>query len=530
MILKKQNKVEEAEAIYKNILIPFYVKSEKFKQRVTVFSVILRSQNVNLSEKIDKYSEKFLNLMQTILINELFKHRQPTNNGRPHPIPNPNLPVCRSKHLEILKKLELEEDDSALSGMEDELLKSCQKIESDELKKNIFHISKDSSKKAEFSQKKNEIQTNSTSVAILEHQTQSNYDQNKSELRQFEMFAEESQTSNKIFQPLVNIFSSSNCNTCPESRKVSQSEMDVDDFYENKTSPCSTTEVIIPKKNDEFKLPLAKMVPVNYLIEPNSNFNVYQRTFIPKIQKSKEKLKNIIPFLKDFNPKFLKKENIDKKILRRFRNYVKDIYKLDSKSMDLLEKDFWKNFSYKNLLPPMRYVDGKKIIEFKSFNTQFMLWLFSKNGSAQLYTEFSQKHGEDLLQNFIYSYNLTNSDEVEIIDKLRQYIFSIQDYYTIHPCKSDSITDTNFSIIESYTPLTFKPHSDELLSYYLGSDINETSNHTFNLNNFDASFRRCGKKFSEQYPDGDEYNSYYENYNNIDSALNISMDSIQSVE
>ena len=34
-------------------------------------------------------------------------------------------PLCMTKHKEILKKLEINEDDSCLSDLEDEIFKSC---------------------------------------------------------------------------------------------------------------------------------------------------------------------------------------------------------------------------------------------------------------------------------------------------------------------------------------------------------------------------------------------------------------------
>ena len=63
---------------------------------------------------------------------------------------------------------------------------------------------------------------------------------------------------------------------------------------------------------------LKKTEKNNYLNDPCSNFNKYNRQVLPKIQKSKERFKNSIPFLKEFNPKFLKKENIDKKFSENF--------------------------------------------------------------------------------------------------------------------------------------------------------------------------------------------------------------------
>ena len=64
----------------------------------------------------------------------------------------------------------------------------------------------------------------------------------------------------------------------------------------------------------------------NYFTDPNSNFNNFTRKYEIKTN-PKKRFRDIHPFLKTFNPKFLKKENIDKKIFRRFRKFVKALYK-----------------------------------------------------------------------------------------------------------------------------------------------------------------------------------------------------------
>ena len=53
------------------------------------------------------------------------------------------------------------------------------------------------------------------------------------------------------------------------------------------------------------------------------------------------------------------------------------------------------------------------------------------------------------------------------------------------------------------------------------------------LNNFvmEPTYKRCGKKFNEQYYNNSEADDYYDSYHNFaDSGLNASLDSIQSAE
>jgi hypothetical protein len=168
-----------------------------------------------------------------------------------------------------------------------------------------------------------------------------------------------------------------------------------------------------------------KTFVVNHKADPSSNWNTYTRTSTPQFKKLKTQLKDKVPFLRDFSPKFLKKENIDKKVLRKFRKYIK------ANNVSLNLTGFWKDFNDLNLLPPMKYSEGDAKIEFKSFNTNYILWLFSKPGAVELYKEFVDKLGDKLLQGFIETYDLLKSTEDGVVDKLKYYINNIHEFYGV---------------------------------------------------------------------------------------------------
>jgi hypothetical protein len=549
--------------------------------------VILHCQNVNFNEinqKIDKYSEKFLTILQNILIQEVnsiksFSNFNTMTNSEP---------LCMTRHKEILKKLEINEDDSCLSDLENEIFKSCHhgnsttketKAPSEKSKifstqktnMEIFNITKEakpnkiqqSFKELSFTTgNKNSnhstmsvidtsIQCDKNIEEMLEESTpaksleiSNQYDMKDypetektnefEQIRAFEKFVEDVQNS-QIYQPLNNMYNMG-LETCTDSRKVSECFMDVDGEIsttsikeiEIETEACGPIQKLNSLESFNFKVPRAyKIDPMS---EPYSNMNLYKKSFFPKVNKSKEKLKNLVPFLKEFNPKFLKKENIDKKILRRFRNFVKIIYKAQKDTFDKLDPTFWKNFTTFNLLPPMNYMDEKILIEFKSFNTKYMLWLFSKNGSVELYKDFASKSGEDILYCFIKAYDLVNNKEEGIISKLRHYIFAIPDIYSKKYSISKDILASD-SYTTSHFSCTTKLKSEEVLDYYLGPELNSNKRNSFYLPNFpDAVYPRCGKK-DDQYRNLNEEYIDYESYLNFaDSALNASMDSIQSVE
>ena len=439
------------------------MKSDKFKQKINTFSVILRSQNIHLTEiknKFDKYSEKFLTLLDNILFNEL-KHYMLT--ALPKVSQNRIHNICLKRHKEILNNLNIADDDSCLSGLEDEIMISCQKGPTNDIE-NVIKKTRPIQKELAINIKQDEKK------ASEEIKSDNNYDT----INNFKNFIEKSQ-NDEMYKPLINLYKESNKN------------MEID--YE------------------------IKQANINPVEDPSSNYNSYRRKFVPPINKTKDRLKDTVPFLKLFNPKFLKKENIDKKILRRFRNYVKTIFKTDMSSLFYYDHEFWKNFSNMNLLPPMKYIDRDIEVEFKSFNIKYMIWLFSKNGTVELYKTFTHLHSEELLNSFVEAYDLyNNTEEVGIIDQLREYIISIPEIYSSkYKHHLETISMCNFSV-------TTKLQSEDVLDNYLG-DFNYNSQ-TFKLNEFDTiRYPRCGNKFVDD---------CYESMLSFD--MNVSMDSIQSAE
>lgn len=170
----------------------------------------------------------------------------------------------------------------------------------------------------------------------------------------------------------------------------------------------------------------------NYLVDPYSNFNNFTKKYEIKTN-PKKRFRDIHPFLKTFNPKFLKKENIDKKIFRRFRKFVKILYK-KNRNFSAFNKNplFWKKFYIKNLLPPVKIIlnHNGQLIEHKSFNTQYLIWLFNQEGTTELFDLFSKNESENVISNFIEEYDLKKSEEPDIIDKLKQYMKYIPEIYS----------------------------------------------------------------------------------------------------
>ena len=165
---------------------------------------------------------------------------------------------------------------------------------------------------------------------------------------------------------------------------------------------------------------------------------------------AKEKIKKKIPFLKEFNPKFTKRENIDKKVLRKFKKYLKDYYKSKKNDFDKLDnKEFWIFFLNGNLFPPMKFYqkDQNRTVEFKSFNTQYMAWVFSHKSSAQLYEMFLKENGDELYNSIIKKFKIScdSRENIDTLFQLRSYVFNIADIFTsVNTNSSINLLNTAF--------------------------------------------------------------------------------------
>ncbi len=135
--------------------------------------------------------------------------------------------------------------------------------------------------------------------------------------------------------------------------------------------------------------------------DPSSNYNTYKKDNIP--QHTHKKIVDN-PKLKTYNPKAVKKENIDKKVIRKFRNYLIE----HAKSLDFSDNEskFWISFIKENLLPPMKYYNPlmNEKVDFKSFNSKYLTWFFSKKGAKSYYANFINDRLNEVMHDLIGSY------------------------------------------------------------------------------------------------------------------------------
>jgi hypothetical protein len=174
--------------------------------------------------------------------------------------------------------------------------------------------------------------------------------------------------------------------------------------------------------------PLTIIKPVAYRKISSEN-KIFETIVIQPKENKKVKLKDKLPFLKEFNPLFMKKENIDKKLIRKFRKFLKAQFDRNFEGLDHSDIQFISNFINVYALPPMKYFEKNEEIEFKSFNKKYLTWLFSKSGISELYLDFIEGHGKYILKGLIDYYDLANSEEKGIMEKLTYYVQNMHVIY-----------------------------------------------------------------------------------------------------
>ena len=384
-------------------------------------------------------------------------------------------------HSEILENIIFDENDSGISDFESE---------DEENKNKIFEVNKIK-----------KIIHKSVKSLFVEYQDDDGDEYNPL-IQQEKILIEKKSLKEKNSEDNSCLLTSNN-----ENKTQENTDDFTEEIKENENLNKKTKNIFEKEKE------IVNYKKYNFYTDPYSNYNNFTKKYLIK-NNAKKRFKDIHPFLKTFNPKFLKKENIDKKIFRRFRKFVKSFYK-ENKSSPIFSKNFtfWKKFYFKNLLPPFKIeINNKEIIEYKSFNTQYLKWLFNQEGTTELFKLFIKKESENIIHNFEKDYNLAQSNEPNIIEKLRDYINYIPEIYDTNNKKV--IFEDNNKIFQTTYSNGKNDYSNNNYLECLDSEISDSSN-PFNLN-----FDLVGKKNFKEFPYEDN-NFCYKVKNRINSNDNF---------
>ena len=149
-------------------------------------------------------------------------------------------------------------------------------------------------------------------------------------------------------------------------------------------------------------------------------------------EKKEETIFNQLPYLNSFKPKYIKRETIDKKIIRLFKNYIIKEYKEGRFKIDknIVDQNFFINLVNGNVLPPFEFheVDTDEYIKFNSFNCSYLLWFFSKKGVKDLYNNFINEKGKEFINDMSQYYEIGTEEEKYQLDN---YIMNMPNIFDI---------------------------------------------------------------------------------------------------
>ena len=129
----------------------------------------------------------------------------------------------------------------------------------------------------------------------------------------------------------------------------------------------------------------------------------------------------------------IKKENVDKIVIRKFKTYLKNEFKHNKQLFTGCDQQFWLNFISFNRLPPFSTTELKGDLQiFRSFNYRFLNWLFCRQGAIELWTNFCEKRGDLEIRNIVGKYRIDEKEEVMI----KKYVFELA--MVINRAKGDS--------------------------------------------------------------------------------------------
>lgn len=172
--------------------------------------------------------------------------------------------------------------------------------------------------------------------------------------------------------------------------------------------------------------------------DPQLNLNSHKKNIVRRSDKDSKRtiMKANGQFLKNFLPKFLKKENIAKKIFRKFRKFIIQTHVKSPINADDTNYAFLKKILQKKFIPPFSLIHEEKEYTFKSLNTQFFHILFSCKLFSQLYDDFVESTQNKLVDTFVSKYNLKQT-EPEIIESLTYYMSNFNLIYVNEFNKND---------------------------------------------------------------------------------------------
>ena len=211
---------------------------------------------------------------------------------------------------------------------------------------------------------------------------------------------------NKKEEPLINLlnFSNNQNNNFQNTIPLDNPSINIEYFKTKNQKRTFNHFIITNSKNNNKK-------NNNEEIDDNSELTLYKQ----------------LPFLSSFKPHYAKRETLDKKIIRTFRQYLieenkKNLLILNSNSKDYL---FYISLIKGTILPPSNFYDNNtnENITFKSFNCRFLLFFFSREGIKDLYIKFINVKGNNFINQVSIYYKLNQKESEQLSSYVNNFPF-----------------------------------------------------------------------------------------------------------
>ena len=225
--------------------------------------------------------------------------------------------------------------------------------------------------------------------------------------------------SNENNHNQINLFKNNNCDSKLKLKQI---------FYTINHDPKN---LVLKESSDIDKLNSSKnllketICSTTFFQEIGSNKKIFQviNQGATKNLNKHSKNANIINNLKKFNFINVKRENLDKKILRFFRKFTQEKLNIKLTKKKYPPKDFLNDFIKKSLFPPCCTYDN---IKFKSFSMSYMEWFFSHEIATVYYEEFITLNSSEVCNYLTKLFKLDDSDK----DLLVKYLNSLANIYS----------------------------------------------------------------------------------------------------
>ena len=181
------------------------------------------------------------------------------------------------------------------------------------------------------------------------------------------------------------------------------------------TNPSTTTTSVntIKVKQNNIEEINQKQGQLFKIIPEEKIEDKYKNNKIRKVKNVKLTLFQGIKF------KTIKRENIDKKIIRKYRKFI--FNKL--KNTEIEKESLLFKFCNGIAIPPFSY-EG---VSFKSMNTSYLIWLLSHQSITCYYEEFIKSNYTKLFNLLLQRFNIKDHEEIEF---LKSYLTNFTRAYT----------------------------------------------------------------------------------------------------